>query len=113
MISNGHNFVAFAGGSGDGDSVGLSRANIGIKWAKIEINVADAKRKFFKSVVDVLETGFDGVTVAVEAARGVLADSVSELEIIWGFFTAGHIKVTPVDVISGGIESLGKWDCRL
>lgn len=70
--------VAVAGGGGNSQSVGLSSANVGSKGAEVDGQIVDTKRKSIKSVVDILEAGFDQIAIALKTAGSHLADSVAK-----------------------------------
>ena len=57
--------------------------------------------------VNILETGFDGITRTVILAGGVLTNSVGKGVIGGRFFTRGHVEITKVDMVTIGVKGLG------
>lgn len=109
MVSDGHNFVAATGRSGDGSDIGLSGTDAGGKGIEIDVQSINFKIKSLNLLIEVLKTGFDGVAVASKATGGILTDSVSKMIIGGLFMTASHIEMTPINVIAGRVKGLGLY----
>jgi len=71
-----HNLVALAGGSGDSNNIAVGGGGTGRKSSKFDGQIVNLKRKVSEGVVNILETGFDGIAKVVVLTGGVLTDGV-------------------------------------
>ncbi len=104
----GHDLIALAGGGGNGDDVGVGGSGARRKAAKVDTKVVDLESEVVEGVIDVLEAGFDDVTVGVKLARSVLTNSVSQLVGFGGLFAGGDVEIAPGDFVGRGGKGLGQ-----
>ncbi len=96
-----------AGWGADSNSVAVSRADARRERAEVDtkVSVVDSEGESVKSLVDILEAGFDQVAIAGKKTGGVLTDGVCKGVGGGGFFAGGEIEIAHLDDIIVGGES--------